>query len=137
VRGYSSIHVYQFYIPFYLHAKFPTCTTHMGRCGWHKHIPKHPKHHRPCVPNGQVEAHPSPMLIALAHFSTYRVHQVGFTCLFSHYITRACGVNFHACSIHTPANQTSRIQHGIRASKPPPSPPKLSEVCHWAIFGLV
>jgi hypothetical protein len=25
------------------------------------------------------------------------------------------------CSIYTPANQTSRIEHGIRASKPPPN----------------
>jgi hypothetical protein len=38
------------------------------------------------------------------------------------------------CSIHTPANQTSRIKHGTHASKPPPkSPQKYSYVEHGVI----
>jgi hypothetical protein len=47
-------------------------------------------------------------------------------------ITRASGVNFRALfSIHTPANQTSRIEHGTHASKPPPkSPQKFGYVEH-------
>jgi hypothetical protein len=45
-----------------------------------------------------------------------------FARLLSENITRASGVNFHA--LFTPANQTSRIEHGTRASKPPPKAPK-------------
>jgi hypothetical protein len=46
VRGLS-MHVYHLFTPSDLQAQFPTRATFgAGVCGWHKHIPKHSKHHR-------------------------------------------------------------------------------------------
>jgi hypothetical protein len=58
--------------------------------------------------------------------------------LLSKNITRANGVKFRALLINTPASQTSRIEHGTHASKPPPkSPPKYGYVEQKVICSLV
>jgi hypothetical protein len=59
-----------------------------------------------------------------------------FARLLSKTITRACGMNFRA--LFTPANQTSRIEYGTHASKPPPKiPPKYGYVEHGVISSFI
>jgi hypothetical protein len=96
-----------------------------------------------CVLNGQVGPRPSPKPIALACLERAVCIQTCVMCAFarllSKNITRASGVQkHHPCFIHAPGNQTSRIEHGTHASKPPPkSPRKYDYVEQRVICSLV
>jgi hypothetical protein len=98
-----------------------------GGCGWHKRIPKHSKHHR------QTDASLSAELDLAPHQSQSPSHVYSVQCLSkpaSCAILLDCFSKHHPClrrelpcSIHTPTNQTSRIEHGTHASRPPPTSP--------------
>jgi hypothetical protein len=84
------------------------CVPRVGGYGWHKHIPKHSKHHRQrdasCT-NGQVGPRPSPQQVALVCLQRAVLIRNYVMCVFarlpSKNITRTYyGVNFRALFTH-------------------------------------
>jgi hypothetical protein len=123
------IHAYQFFIPTNLHAKFLTCAAcGAGPVVGTKHISKHSKHHRQRVAS-QRPSSTSPLANAnncpsIACIDLYPIlHYVCFYLLVIQ-IHHPCMRRELPCSIHTPASQTSGLEHGIKGPKPAPTSPK-------------
>jgi hypothetical protein len=123
VRG-SSIHVYQFFIPNDLQAQFSTCATRGADSvgtSTYPSIPKYKhKRQRHASQTAKLDIAPqqnqSPSPIHNVQ-CLFKLRLVGFTRLPSQYITRACGVNFHAPFTHP--------QTKPRALNTASTPPKL------------
>jgi hypothetical protein len=90
-----------------------------GGCGWHKHIPKCSKYHRQRDASHTAKLDlakdncPRPLIVSVVYLDMYHVRI--YSRVFQMY--HPCMRRELPCSIRTPANQTSRIEHCIHACK--------------------